>query len=662
MNILNHSKRLPKKVGNVSVSFHVDPGKIVYADGAEKELYEIFTSSNPNDKVQSVLANSPPWAIYYHLSKKRGAVVDWYDFREGASVLEIGAGCGAITEALVKKNLQVTALEVDPQRALVNAHRNKKASNLNIVVENLQSYKSEREFDYVVCIGVLEYSGKYIDAQDPYLAFLAAIKQHLTSDGILLLAIENKLGMKYLAGAPEDHTSVIFDSINNYPSHPGIRTFSKEELASLLQRAGFSEHNYFFPHPDYKMPHAIFSEEVYPGNTIESPLGLFPAPAHQSRRHLFSEQALVMSLEQEKLYPKLANSFLIEASFSPKPPQATSAFFTQIDRDEKYAITTSIIKPPVGEKYLVRKQAAGPKSNDHIKRMLSSEKKLSSNKRLLKNLIISPINNSGVEKGSETNWIEYDLVPGTSLERRFLASILERDEKSSMRIVHELIDLIDALDNKKMNPCKQKGYSSVLGNTFDYETVCVSPGLIDLNLDNIIDNKGKWNLIDYEWLFDFYLPRDYIIGRIFLLFFRNKYSDIIRRQSEAINLIEPLSDMVVPEYLFSIDRISEIDFKECYKAECYFQSLAYGRRIEPDERVEFFDSPNPIESHTTFVDHINSLEKDNGELFKTVHEQQRVLTAQQEELDRLRKQLKDPAIRGYRRARSLARKTIKKLK
>lgn len=49
-------------------------------------------------------------------------------------------------------------------------------------------------------IGVLEYSGKYVPGEDPYEAVLSFAFKTLNEDGYLLLAIENQLGHKYLAG------------------------------------------------------------------------------------------------------------------------------------------------------------------------------------------------------------------------------------------------------------------------------------------------------------------------------------------------------------------------------------------------------------------------------------------------------------------------------
>ena len=55
---------------------------------------------------------------------------------------------------------------------------------------------SEYKFDYITLIGVLEYANLYTYTENPYIDFLNSIKKFLKKDGKLLIAIENKLGMK----------------------------------------------------------------------------------------------------------------------------------------------------------------------------------------------------------------------------------------------------------------------------------------------------------------------------------------------------------------------------------------------------------------------------------------------------------------------------------
>ena len=73
-------------------------GTDYYSDGdIEDELLEIVTSGRDIDEV---LANDNRWPILYHLSPIRQNIINWYPFKDNASCLEIGGGCGALPGAL----------------------------------------------------------------------------------------------------------------------------------------------------------------------------------------------------------------------------------------------------------------------------------------------------------------------------------------------------------------------------------------------------------------------------------------------------------------------------------------------------------------------------------------------------------------------------------
>ena len=81
-------------------------------------------------------------------------------------------------------------------------------------------------YDMVVMIGVLEYVGGGAGAE-PRVAFLREAAARLKRGGTLVCAIENQLGVKYLAGAPEDHVGIPFEGVDDYPHDARCRTFPR---------------------------------------------------------------------------------------------------------------------------------------------------------------------------------------------------------------------------------------------------------------------------------------------------------------------------------------------------------------------------------------------------------------------------------------------------
>ncbi len=292
----------------MGAKFNLDfyTGKDFYSDGdIEDELLEIVKNNNSFEKI---LQNDTRWPILYHLSPIRENIINWYPFKEGSSCLEIGAGCGAITGALCDRLDKVTAVELSKRRATINYERHKDRDNLEIIVANLNDINFEDKFDYIILNGVLEYAGSFTKTANPYKDFLKQIKSYLKDDGKLIIAIENRYGLKYFAGAREDHTAEFFDSIEGYKNTNSVRTFGKKELEELLVSSGYPNQEFYYPHPDYKMPLEIYSSSYLPS----SDTFLQPAPNFDYDRYtLFDESSAFKGIIENNQFEFFANSFLV---------------------------------------------------------------------------------------------------------------------------------------------------------------------------------------------------------------------------------------------------------------------------------------------------------------------------------------------------------------
>lgn len=283
-----------------------------YKDSAEEELLEIYSSKGPGKKVKEILSDNPSWPLLYHLSPARENLLNWYEFPHKATLLEVGAGCGALTGLFCNSLKAVTALELTEKRARVIARRYSNLENLEVVVGNVEDFRPRQKYDFVTCVGVLEYAGLYIKGKEPSLVLLKILKNFLKPGGVLILAIENKLGLKYWAGFPEDHTGGGFDSIHGYPKKTGIKTFGRIELRNLLNKAGFNKQDWYFPIPDYKLPLEVYSEKFLPGQKKSLSFTLHHSPIHGvPRRYLFSESLVMGSIIKNNLFPDFSNSFLV---------------------------------------------------------------------------------------------------------------------------------------------------------------------------------------------------------------------------------------------------------------------------------------------------------------------------------------------------------------
>ncbi len=295
-------------------------GTIGYMDGSEAALLRFFTENAVNE--YELFPKDTPWAVHYHLTPRRKTLLSWIDFGPGGRILELGAGCGALTAHLVTLPHAVTAVEGSPQRAAIIRARCRTAGNLNILAANAVGLPYDGRFDVVTLIGVLEYAGAFVDGPRPFDRLLAEARRYLKADGCLVLAIENRMGHKYLAGMPEDHTGRPYSGVNGYPGPGAVRTFDRPTLAAMLDRAGFSAQQWHYPSPDYKTPDSVVSERALATPGFNA-LPLLELPTHDYGGVVFpafSERQFLRSTLAAGTANHFMNSFLVLAAADDQAP------------------------------------------------------------------------------------------------------------------------------------------------------------------------------------------------------------------------------------------------------------------------------------------------------------------------------------------------------
>ncbi|MBU4200564.1 MAG: class I SAM-dependent methyltransferase [Verrucomicrobia bacterium] len=284
-------------------------GPDAYSEGAVED--ELLALVQQHQDFASVLARDQRWSILYHLSPARRALLDWYPMEPNADLLEIGAGCGALTGLFCEKAARVTAVELSEKRSRIIYHRYEQVPHLEVVAGNMMDIPFERAFDYITLIGVMEYARSFIRSPDPCQALLRHLASALKPAGQLIIAVENRYGIKYFAGAAEEHTGRLFDGIEGYPIEVGIETFSKDELSRGLESAGLTDCRWYYPYPDYKFPAEIFSDRHLPGINHK----FHNAPNYdQDRFQLFSEKLALRSLVRNQRFDFFSNAFLVSAA------------------------------------------------------------------------------------------------------------------------------------------------------------------------------------------------------------------------------------------------------------------------------------------------------------------------------------------------------------
>jgi 2-polyprenyl-3-methyl-5-hydroxy-6-metoxy-1,4-benzoquinol methylase len=249
-----------------------------YRDRPAGELWEIVKAVQAGqpwrEAVAARYAETNPWLHQIVTSPKRDLFFRQHPPKPGAKILDIGSGLGQIALPLARETgAEVVALEPTPERlAFIQAvaRQDGVADRMYFLQADFFDIEFAPRFDLVTCVGVLEWVPKFRSGnpRDVQIEFLHRARSLLAPGGQLVIGIENRFGLKYLLGAPDDHiyaaNVAVYDAtlatekwLKQSDQLLRSFTFTRVELAELLAAAGFHRVDFFAALPDYKLPELI---------------------------------------------------------------------------------------------------------------------------------------------------------------------------------------------------------------------------------------------------------------------------------------------------------------------------------------------------------------------------------------------------------------------
>ena len=518
-----------EKIGNVTLDYTYYCGEDLYSEGVAEDRLLDYVKNHTAAEYENYIQESRSWSVMYHLSHIRENVVSWLPIKPTEKVLEVGSGCGAITGVLARLSESVTCVELSKKRSQINAYRNREYDNIRIMVGNFEDVEKglTEKYDYITLIGVLEYAASYINSPKPYCQFLEILKKHLAPGGKIVIAIENRLGLKYFAGCKEDHLGRYFAGIEGYSPEAGVKTFSKAKLTELLNETGLCTQKFYYPYPDYKLPHTIYSDDKLPGpGDLNTNLRNFDA----DRLVLFDESKAFDSLIEENMFAEAANSFLVLASpdeklFDDDRKLPILAKYGN-ERMEEFSVCTVIAKDSNGEKK-VYKVALSTRSNTHVKKMSDNYFMLKS--QYEKTGFVPALCEyvPGEGKSTAKDMVAYEFVDGITLED-YLNDLEAKEcyEKMETLILEFSNKLMSTSDEVEFKRCVE--FDEVFGKRdFKKKYIATSPCNFDMIFSNIVLNreepeKEAWSVLDYEWVLEYAVPIQFVLYRTLFYHFHEK--------------------------------------------------------------------------------------------------------------------------------------------
>lgn len=483
---------MQKKVGNVILDYRYYAGADRYSDG---DIEDVILEAFRDGTSEQLLQSSSQWAVLYHLSDIRENILEWYPFDANASLLEIGSGCGALTGLFSRKVKKVTCIELSERRSLINAERNKNKDNIEIKIGNFEDIKLDEKYDYITLIGVWEYAGLYVTGDKPYNLMLEKIKEYLKPNGKIIVAIENKMGMKYFNGALEDHTAKMYSGINDYVGEQKVRTFSKPEIKKILKEVGIDDVTFYYPVSDYKLPDVIYSDDMLPQ---AGDIRYYKKDYADCRIYNFFDATAFDQVCMDNIFDYFSNSFLFICG--EEEVQVQFACYNRL-RKKQYRMKTSIVRN--GRDKLVIKSALHKEAKSHIEALLQNEEKW---KGILPG--IEYVCGEIVNGQYQTPYID-----GMNLDVYFY-----QYRHSAETIVRQLRSLIHKYllpnEEQKIPFVQTAAFERVFGNQAPDGEYSLSITNADLIFSNFkIDQSGRVINFDYEWVFDFLIPYEYVLWR-----------------------------------------------------------------------------------------------------------------------------------------------------
>lgn len=415
----------------------------------------------------------------YHLSDYRKNILLWYPFANTGAVLELGSQTGILTEFLQTKFENVYCVEDNQKYNEINLHR----TGIQADCKNADEFVSQSNYS-VDCIVM----NGYLDRCDNAEQVLKKAWSLLNPDGEIIIMSNNPFGMRYFAGENEFYSQKLCGSLDG----TGRDTLTKKEWTIMFEKIGIKKYQFYYPFPDYIFPEKIYSDAFLPhAGELRNEQTLYG-----NRYAFFNEQKAYSTVVEHEAFEEFSNSYLMVLNHK---KNVTFVKYAR-EREADKQIYTLVYNDSENK---VEKCAVHSCGEKHLQEMDEFYRRFSNNNKEKKRAYC-PVK-------YEDGKLIFDFIKGQTLEQ-----IIAKN-----KTIEEILEVLQIVDSYiKVAPLCEKDITTEFKQVFgihQYEQLTeeefVQWSNIDLILENILYDSTKCTVIDYEWVFNFPIPRKFIIYR-----------------------------------------------------------------------------------------------------------------------------------------------------
>lgn len=473
-------------------------------------------------------------------------ILNWYPFTKDPTILYIEK----------EKNEKIRHLLNEKAKKITILTLNENVDIVRKIVEIKEKY------DYIIMLGVLENANEIIKEENAEIKLMKFAKEQLNENGKILLAVDNRLGAKYIVGNKSEYCNKIYDSIKN--EYKKYKMFSRAELDKIIENINFKYRKNYYPLPDYKNANVIYTDEALP-QVYDSKIN-YNVIYEEGSLIVQDETMLLKQFIKEGDFIKYTNSYFIELSDSKIDNDIKYVSFNNMRKD-KYSLILKISKE------MVEKSPRTEEAIEHIRNINENNYKL----KELGFEIAEEIENQ--ENSIKSPYINLPLLDN------YIYILIKQSKKDEVyKIIDEWFELI-----------KNKLDVDENGN--------IKHGFIDLVFENTFydSNNNKFIFFDQEWYME-----------------NIKANYILYRAINNLYIHNPNLSNYIPkeELMKKYDLLDDIEFE---KIEIELQ-----KDVIDEEKKKFYgkqyDYRISSEELKKIIEDIKKFDEDNQKLIKEVEQ------------------------------------------